>query len=409
MAESRFTQASVYIEIDGQPVRVTGMGAYSELSAVLQRQSAAGVYVEIARVQARATLVGVYVEIEYHPTLDASLVSFFQVQAGKQDAFGTPADMAFALPVRFDYQDGNVEQLAQWDAGVWTGLSILEQVAQFATFTLSGTLFYELLPLLFDAGFDNMAPDGTGPYTYTGSAGPSSVGAPAAYTFRFGGNDANRAPTSMVQIRDAYLQELTLSFNFNVRAVQFTSKWFGAFVDDNDGDGYEPQAVALVSPLGMVNGLLATMGVQDAGDTGGAFDDLTNFDCALLEWTLAMDTGLRPAWAADQNALTYCGVRQEEPSVIFQPQVRTNLDTYALTLTKAQLRQFQELQLSFAATDRAFDLMMTGRWLPKLNAHDRNRTEVVMNPTFVAGTPAEQTTTPHYLSWSIESSWEHSA
>lgn len=63
MAESRFTSAGVYVEIDGQLVRVTNAGAYVEVSAVLQRQTAAGLYVEIVRAQARATSAGLYLEI----------------------------------------------------------------------------------------------------------------------------------------------------------------------------------------------------------------------------------------------------------------------------------------------------------------------------------------------------------
>lgn len=63
MAESRFTSASIYIEIGGQMVRVTNAGHYTEIRAAVGRVTGAGVYVEIAWVQRRVTAVGVYVEI----------------------------------------------------------------------------------------------------------------------------------------------------------------------------------------------------------------------------------------------------------------------------------------------------------------------------------------------------------
>lgn len=63
MAESRFTQAGVYVEIGGVLARVTQMGGYVEIHAVKGHVTAIGLYVEIVRAQARATLAGLYVEI----------------------------------------------------------------------------------------------------------------------------------------------------------------------------------------------------------------------------------------------------------------------------------------------------------------------------------------------------------
>lgn len=358
---------------------------------------------------ARTTIVAALVIVEdLTPTnLDASLVTFFRVQAAQQSAFGTAVEPAFALPVVFDYQQGDVEQLAQWDEGSWTPLEIMELVASFATFKLRGVLCYELLPVLLNAGFGAMTPSGMGPYSYAGSGGPSAVGAPSPYTFRFGGNQGSGG--SMVQIADAYLNSLTLTFNLNDKIVTFESEWFGRFVDDNGGAGYAPAAVALPDGLRMVNGLLATVGVQDATATGGVFDDLTAFECALIEWQLQIDTGLRPAWSADKNALTYCGVRHEEPSAVWSPHLRTTLDNYALVLTKAQQRTYQELQIALSDTDRALTLQMTGRFVGKTNAHERTRGEVVMKPTFVVRTSHDQVNSSHWMDWAITAGWEHGA
>lgn len=339
--------------------------------------------------------------------LTASLTRWLRVQAGQQAAFGTAVEPDFMLPVVFAYQQGDVEQLAQWDSGTWTALEIVELVASFATFTLRGALFYELLPVLLNAGFGAMTPSGMGPYSYAGSGGPDAVGEPSPYTFRLGGNQGGGG--SMVQIADAYCEALALSFNLNTRIVTFESRWFGRAIDDNGGFGYAPAAVALPTGLAMVNGLLATVGLQDAGDTGGAFDNLTALDCALIEWQLQVETGLRPTWAADKNALTYCGVRHEQPRAVWTPHLRTTAANYALVLTKAQQRAYQELQLALSGTDRALTLQLTGRFVGKLNAHERTRGEVVMKPTFVVQTSHVQVTTPHWMDWAITAGWEHGA
>lgn len=337
--------------------------------------------------------------------LDASIVPFLRVQAARQSSFGTAETPTVALPVRFEYDDGDVEQVAEWDAGVWTGTEIVECVAQFATFRLSGTLFFELLPLLLAAGFAPMTPSGVGPYDYSGAVAAASPGTPSPYTFWLGGDSGSGG--SMVEIADAYLRELILTFDLDTKAVTFDSRWFGRRVDDNDGAGYAPETVTLPDGLTMVQGLLSTVGLQDAGASGGAFDALTDLAGSVMAWTLTVETGLLPLWAADQNALTYCGVEVGNPTATWQPTIRTTADNYALTLTKAQARTYQEAQLSFSGDDRALVWQMTGRWAGKLNAHERVRGEVVMQPKFVAATPATQTTTPHLLSWSVETGWEH--
>lgn len=342
--------------------------------------------------------------------LDASLVGFLQVQAGKQTVFGTDVDPDFQMPVVGVYTDAQEMHTAEWDSGVWTKLTIVDVVGQFARFTLNGVLFYEMLPVLFNAGFDEMTPTGggDGPHVYTGSAAPGAEGDPIPYTFRFGGNDGGGGAESAVEIRDAHMEQLNLVHNLNVKAVLFESEWFGAFVDDASGAGYELIAATVPYPLGMVNGLKSTLEIQDAGTTGGDFETITAFECSLLDWQLSIDTGLRPAWSGDKNQLTYCGPRVETPSCAFSPILRTSGTNYAITKTKADLRAFQELQLTFAGEDnRQAIFQMTGRWLPNFEAHDRSRNEVVMQPTFQVETPHTQTTTPHWLSWQFDTQWEH--
>ena len=412
MAESRVTSAGTYVEIDSQAGLLTSAGTYVEVDAQLWLLTSAGVYVSIGQEQARATSVGLYVEIEYvPPPLDASLVAFLRVQAGKQAEFDDATTPTVALPVTFEYEEGDVEQLAKWDPGVWTPLVIVERTARFATFRLRGTLFFEMLPLLLNAGFGEMAGnevEGSGGlYGYGDSVAPGQTGEPAAYTLRLGGNDANRWQGSMVQIQDAYLHKLTLSFNLNDKAVLFESEWFGRYIDDNDGAGYAPLAVTLPPNLAIVNGLRTELGVQDAGGAEGSeFGDLTLFECSLMEWQLQIDTGVRPAWAADGNNYFYCGVRHEWPQASLTAHLRTNLDNYAITKVKANLRTYQEMRLQIAGNDnRRVRFDMTGRWLPNFPAHDRSREEVVMKPEFRVESPHWQTVFSHWLSYDFLTRW----
>lgn len=399
--ELRVSELLVLVEEDGQGQRASELLVLVEIGSVALRVSEMYVLVEMEEIA----------EPEPPDALDASLVTFLRVQAGAQSAFGEAATPSFGLPVVFEVEEGDQDQIALWDAGKWTPVAIVERVAQAATFTLRGVLFFELLPLFLDAGFNAMTPGGSGPFTYEDAFAPGAAGDPVAYTFRFGGNDGGRSPASMVQIQDAYLRSLALTFSVERRVVTFEAKWFGRFVDDNEGSGYEPEAVNVPGGLTMVNGLLATLGLQDAGDSGGAFDAIEQTDCALTEWQIAIDTGLRPAWASDQNALTYCGARQEWPAISFAAQLRTSIATYATTKVKANQHAYQELQLAFydAANlgDRSFVLRLTGRWLPGFVAHERTRGEIVMKPKFQAETPATQTTTPHFASWEIVTGWEH--
>jgi hypothetical protein len=407
MTETRVTQSGSYAEAEATALAITQAGSYAEAEATALAITQAGAYAELVPFLLTVTQAGAYLEFEETLVLlDASLVKFLRVQAGKQAAFDEAVTPTFALPVKFAYVDGDEEQVAVWDPGVWTPLTIVERTAQMATFTLRGALFFELLPVLFNAGFDAMTSSGVGPYTYAASALPAAVGAPIPYTFRFGGNDANRNLASMVQVQDAYLRTMTMSANINDKAILCESEWFGRWVDDNDGFGYEPEAVTLPPGLAMVQGLRSTLAVQDAGAAGGAFDALSAFDCSILEWTFTLDTGLRPAWAGDGNALTYCGARHEWPGAQFAAHMRTDLTNYAVTKVKANLRQFQELRLSFFGdAGRQAIFSMTGRWLPHFPAHDRSRNEVVMKPAFQVATPHTQTTTPHWLSWQFDTQW----
>lgn len=335
-------------------------------------------------------------------------IKFLKAEAGKQSAFGTPATPDFKLPFVGEYTDAQEEHVAEWDQGYWTPTSIVEQVASYATFTLSGVMFFELLPVFLSAGHADLTPGGGGPYAYDDDVDPAAVGAPSPYTFLFGGNENLGATGPAVKIQDAYLRTMSLSFNVNSKQVAVTSEWFGLSINDNSSAGFAFAGAALPTTPGMMKGLLGTLEIQDASTTGGDFATMTAFDCSLLDWQLDIDFGLRPKWAAEENALTYCGVYHEEPSCTFAPAIRTNSTNYALVKAKADARTYQELLLTLnGASSRQLKWQMTGRWLPNFIAHGRMNNEVVMQPTFQAETPYTQTTTPHWVGWELDTLWSH--
>lgn len=335
-------------------------------------------------------------------------IKFLKAEAGKQSAFGTAATPDFKLPFMGEYSDEQTEHVAEWDNGTWTPLEIVEQTSDFAKFKLSGAMFFELLPVFLSAGFADLTPGGADPYTYDAELNPAAVGAPSPYTFLFGGNEAIGGTGPAIKIQDGYLQSMTLAFNINSKELTVQSEWFGASVNDNSGAGFAFQGAALPTPLGMMKGLLGALDIQDATTTGGDFATMTAFDCALLDWSLKIDTGLRPAWSADQNDTVYCGYYHEAPAITFTPTVRTNSTNYALIKTKADARTYQEQMLTLnGASSRQVKWQMTGRWLPNFMAHGRANNEVVMQPTFQCATPYTQVTTPHLFGWELDTKWSH--
>lgn len=333
---------------------------------------------------------------------------FMRAEAGKQSVFGTAVTPDFKLPFTGEYADMQTEQSAAWDSGTWTPVEIVEKTSDYATFKLSGAMFFELLPVFLSAGFADLSPTGSNPYAYDAELNPAAVGAPSPYTFYFGANEAIGGTGPAVRIQDAYLQKMVLSFNLNSKELTVQSDWFGKSVDDNSGAGRAFIGAALPTSLGMMKGMLSALEIQDAATTGSDFATMTAFDCSLLDWSLNIDTGLRPQWAGEENALTYCGYYHEEPVVTFQPTIRTNATNYALVKGKANSRTFQELMLTMnGATSRQVKWQMTGRWLPNFTAHSRAGGEVVMSPTFQCKTPHTQTTTPHMFGWELDTQWSH--
>jgi hypothetical protein len=334
---------------------------------------------------------------------------FLKAQAGKQAQFGTAVTTTFQLPFTGEYEDLQEEHIAEYDSGTWTPTTIVEKVADYAKVSLSGVMFFEFLPVFFNMGHDLITvSDQTTYQQYDDAISPTAVGVPRAYTFLLGGGQNIGGTGPAVRIQDTFLESMTLAGNLNSKEITVQADAFGLSVNDNSGAGYAFAAVGLPANIGMMKTMLGALNYQDATSTGGDFQTMTALSCVMMDWSWTWNTGLVPKWASDGNALTYCGVRHNAPSVEFTPTIRTNSTTYAAIKGKANARTYQELQLIITGTEqRAFTLNMTGRWLPNFVAHSRANDEVVMTPTFRVETPHTQTTTPHWMSWELDTEWSH--
>jgi len=333
-----------------------------------------------------------------------------KAEAEIQAVFGTAVTPTFKLPFIGDYVDAQEDHQAEADYGFWTPVGLAAQVSTMATFTLNGTSFFEMLPIFLNAGHDEILSTGSDPYVYDDAVSVSAVGAPMGYTFLLGGNEAIGGTGPAIKIQDGYCQNMQLSFSQTARQVAITSNWFGLSINDNSGAGFAFIGSALPAAVGIMQGMRSVIEYQDATTTGGDFATMTEWDCAILAWTLNIDWGLRPKFAAEENALTFCGVRHVMPEITWQPVIRTNATTYAAVKGKADARTHQEVQLTINGdSSRQLIWQMTGRFLPNFVAHGRDSDEVVMAPTFRCETPHDQQTTPHYVSWDLDTKWSHNA
>lgn len=326
-----------------------------------------------------------------------------RAEFAKQTAFGSAAAMAFLMPAQCDYQDMQEEVEAPIDAGTWMPTTFAAQTALYSSIKTKGAGYFEALPAFLNAGLSVATPSGANPYTYTYGIAVAAEPTPRPYTWRLGGG-ALGATGPLLQITDAFCQELNLAGNLNSKEVQVESVWFGAGVNDNSGAGYAASAVSAPSPLDMLKTLLSTVATADATATGGVFSGMTALACVVLDWQLKIKTGIMPLWSADSNNLTFCGYRYEQPVIEWTPTIRTTTATYAAIRGKFNSKTYQELKLELnGALTRRLTFKLTGRWVSCPSAHERSNGEVIMKPAFRAQVPAMQTTTPHFATIEVVS------
>jgi hypothetical protein len=337
---------------------------------------------------------------------------FLQGQAGKQAVFGTFVVPDFQLPFTGRYVDAGDFHEAELDAGRLWPVAIVNRVSHHATFTLNGAAFFEMMPVFFNAGLDDdAAPTGSDPYTYVYSPSLTTGGEAIPYTFMFGGGENIGATGPAVRIQDSYCQQIVLTGNLNSRDVQISSNWFGSSVNANNFAGHNfITGIGMPPNLNMLRFPFASLEYDDATLTGGIFSGMTAFECKLMDWTLTINTGLTPQWAADANSLTMCGAFIGTPSVEFAATLRTTEDTFQAIVANAngESPTYEELMFTLTGADgRSAVFRMTGRWMPVSSAHEVSGEEVVMNATFNAGGYPSQTTTPHAFDATFITKWNH--
>lgn len=335
-------------------------------------------------------------------------VNFVKSEFGFQSTFGTAVTPNFILPFRGSYQNARTIHEGTYDAGIFFQGKNRVKVNDYATFTIEGDAFFELLPLFLNAGYDWTAATtgAAGPpqlYTYDDAISLTAEGSPRPITFRHGGGENLGGTGPAIQIADAYCESLTLSGNLNTGIVQLRSSWFGKSIDTNSHAGYAFAATAPPPNRKAIRAAGNAFELQDATTTGGDFATMTATSCKMLDWELTYNFGARPKWGADAAAITYCGVRFENATIEFRPTFRTDSQTYSLIYEKFDDITYQELRFSLNGEDgRQMINQLTGLWVEVPTAHGRTDGEVTMSPVWMTEPYIDQTTTPHLASWQLD-------
>ena len=321
-----------------------------------------------------------------------------KAQLGLQSVFGTPVTPTIQAPWVVDYEDNRVHHVAEWDSGTWTPTTITTLAETAASLKISGTAFFEMLPVLLNSGLEDVNGVGADPYTHTYTISPAAPAVPKPLTCLVGAVGENIGGTGpAAQLANLYLRRLRISANVNDKLATVEADLFGTGYDDNSGAGYAFASVSLPANLEAMNGLLGQINIQDAMAAGGDFATMTAFSCAWVDWVLTLETGIEPKFCLTDNTPTWIGIKTTQPSLELGATIRTTATNYALVKGKADARTYQELQLLVnGSAARKFTANLTGRWTEVLSAHSRKDGEVVMQGTFRAETPHTQTTTPHF-------------
>jgi hypothetical protein len=318
------------------------------------------------------------------------------------------------MPFTGVYECRDTWHEAPWDAGTWTPTTIRAKVATEAMAKWSGSAIFELLPVFWSAGYEDVAPTAT--YVHTYVVAPAAVAVPKPLTARFGAVGTNIGGTGpTVILKDLYLRNWKLTGNVTGdKIVTWDSEFFGVGVDDNSGAGTAfigsllptASAPSTQPTLEVMKALNGKLELDDAGVAGGAFTTMTALSASLLDWDISGTTGLEPAYSGDGGALiTSFGLLKYVPPVTtMRLTARLSSANYALIYGKYAAGTYQELQFTLSgASSRSLVVGMTGVFTECRTAHARNTSEVVMDATFTAQSPHTQIATPHYLTLAVNS------
>ena len=329
---------------------------------------------------------------------------FLKSEVGLQTTFGTAVTPTIMMPFTGVYECRDVWHEAPYDAGTWTPTTIRAKVETAAMAKWSGSAIFELLPVFWNSGYQDVAPTAT--YIHTYIVAPAAVAVPKPLTGRFGAVGTNLGATGPTQIlKDLYLRNWKLTGNVTGdKVVTWDSEFFGVSVDDNSGAGTAFAGSGLPTDMEVMKALKGALNLADAGATGGVFPGNDDLQASLLDWEINGTTGLEPAYSGDGNILAFGLVKYVPPVHTMRVTARLSSANYALIYGTYAAGTYQELEFTLSgAESRSLVVKMTGIFTECRTAHARNTSEVVMDATFTAQTPHTQTTTPHYLTLAVNS------
>lgn len=329
---------------------------------------------------------------------------FLKSEVGLQTAFGTAVPPTIQMPFTGVYECRNVWHEAPWDSGTWTPSTIRGKATTEAMATFSGSSIFELLPVFWNSGYEDVAPSAT--YIHAYVVNPAAVAVPKPLTGRFGAVGTNIGGTGPTMIlKDLYLKSWKLTGNVTGdKIIKWDCELFGTGVDDNTGAGTAFVGSGLPATLEVMSALKGALNLDDAGTTGGVFTTMSALSASLLDWEINGTTGIEPAYSGDGNILTFGGIKYTTPVTTMRLTVRLSAANYALIHKKYLDGTYQELQYTVVGTaSRSLDVKMTGLFTEAPTAHGRSNNEVTMDATFTAQHAHTQVTTPHYLTLTVNS------
>lgn len=261
-------------------------------------------------------------------------------------------------------------------------------VKRYTTFTANGGLTYSLLPLLYHASFDSLVLSSEQEIQYWSVPNATSLLTPHVWHIGSSVLELNNS-SSTIRLIDTHLQSMKLSANINSPMVALESSWFGnmdgdfsEFVSSGDVENAQP----LPTDMELVNGLQGSFYYEtDLQDGVDPFASMTQFDCALLDWSMTIESGRNPGYSLDANKQGFCIVRKDPYKVTFDFTVRSK---DAVLARAAQEGKHVALKMDiFGSDDRNYIQKMYGTFTQIPNPLEKGDTEIVQKFQFVTEVP----------------------
>lgn len=328
-------------------------------------------------------------------------------ECGKQT---NPTDApAFQVPLAVEY--GNpVELHKSFVPGSLLPLTRTQKIREHMTFRATGDLSYGVATWLMKAGFYPTGSTSSNPYRHTVDNLRTLLPLPnIPHVWLLGSEDIQGGTGPAVRIKDSYLQKIKLSSNINAPMVRVETDWFGTLATNLSTVTTEEFAgAALPTDLELVNGINAGFNMYTytgAWHGGSSHSSL----CQLIDWSIEMDTGLRPLWALDRFSYAMCGAKRLTPQITASFTIRAPTTSGAFTLPGrgvdgTPMELYWQIQ---GTNNRRLYLQMMGFFTETPSPHGRGEEDVIQAYKFMADTPDLATAEPKYFGFDVWSHWNY--